>query len=157
MALARDENGLPIPAAMKFLLALLRYHDNSENPYSDSYYLSDLILTLGKCIQLPESMLFLESEKRTASIVFSSEALEEIYRYLELDQETPSHHGLVSAACLEVLFSLQSTQQIPFDLKLFLEYSQPHFHSNIRRVWIFPISLQFFFLLCQLGLPGVHL
>jgi len=137
-ALARDERGLPIPAAMKFLVGLLRYHDNSENPFSDSYYLNDVILALGKCLQLPESVILLErgDSKRYPSIYFFKEAMEEISRHLDLDREFHSHHGLVSAACLEVLFSLQVTQQIPYDLKVFLDYSQPQFHFNVRRVSI---------------------
>jgi len=136
MPFVKNETGLPIPAAIKFLLSLLRYHDNSENPYSDCYYLSDLIFSMGRILQLDDPQFFLidDIHQKNRSIVFFQESLEEIRFWLSEELETPSFRQIVAHSCLEVLFTLQCLNQLEVDIEMFLEFSQAHYQPLVRKV-----------------------
>ncbi|XP_017649919.1 transcription initiation factor TFIID subunit 2 isoform X2 [Gossypium arboreum] len=77
--------------AVEFILQLLKYNDNNENPYSDVFWLAALVQSVG------------ELEFGQHSIYFLSSLLKRIDRLLQFGRLMPSYNGILTISCIRTL------------------------------------------------------
>ncbi|CAH8829628.1 unnamed protein product [Trichobilharzia szidati] len=115
---------------LTFLSDLLRHNDNSCNPYSDDYYVADLVkamkdtLTPAIIVRGVMSASTLPFEARTV--------IEEVSHLLNLETETMSYKGVITVVCLSAIRRLQRLGFLPIDPSLFYQYASSNFYCDIR-------------------------
>ncbi|XP_074278143.1 transcription initiation factor TFIID subunit 2 isoform X1 [Silene latifolia] len=77
--------------AVEFVLQVLKYNDNSGNPYSDVFWLAALVEAVG------------ELEFGQQGISFLSSFLKRIDRLLQFDRLMPSYNGILTVRCIRTL------------------------------------------------------
>ncbi|KAI8323666.1 Bromodomain-containing protein [Martensiomyces pterosporus] len=130
----RDRNNESPAAARKLMIGALRYNDNSENVYSDCYYLSSLIQSLSNSIIASDR--FTKQYSVSADPQGDDAVLSEIERLRKLDMLVPSYHNVITANCMEVLLklSLVQSQEHLFNTALFFSMSTPDAYTLVREV-----------------------
>ncbi|KAI8818584.1 uncharacterized protein EV422DRAFT_498747 [Fimicolochytrium jonesii] len=124
-------------SCQRLLLNLLKFNDNTNNQYSDNYFMANLILALGDAF-LPQSSL----KPRRPPIVAprisatSGDALEEIDRRCLLDRFIPSYHNTVTIATLRVKLKWMLAGLIPVDVGLFLQHARQGHFLGVRLMGI---------------------
>ncbi|GMI95305.1 TBP-associated factor 2 [Hibiscus trionum] len=91
VAMIRAADGKSPREAVEFILQLLKYNDNNENPYSDVFWLAALVQAVG------------ELEFGQQSIYFFSSLLKRIDRLLQFDRLMPSYNGVLTISCIRTL------------------------------------------------------
>ncbi|KAE8735010.1 Transcription initiation factor TFIID subunit 2 [Hibiscus syriacus] len=91
VATIRAADGKSPREAVEFILQLLKYNDNNENPYSDVFWLAALVQSVG------------ELEFGQQSIHFLSSFLKRIDRLLQFDRLMPSYNGVLTISCIRTL------------------------------------------------------
>ncbi|CAA6664856.1 unnamed protein product [Spirodela intermedia] len=91
VALARTADGKSPRDAVEFILQLLKYNDNSGNPYSDVYWLASLVQSTS------------ELEFGQQNIALLSPLLKHIDRLLLFDSLMPSHNNILTTSCIRAL------------------------------------------------------
>ena len=104
--------------ALDFLLHLLKYHDNSQNLYSDYSYLSTIIRALGKT--------------RTTGISDDDKILNQVHEFLHMDKLYPSYRNSVSVACIETLCELQACGTLKTNVEQFKQYCRQGNYEEVR-------------------------
>ncbi|KAI5187149.1 transcription initiation factor TFIID subunit 2 [Nematocida homosporus] len=100
-----------------FLLNLMRYNDNTGNPYEDGFYLADIITALS---------IALASD--TAADV--SPFVAEIEKLRRRDLLFPSHQNAVTCASIKALARLAVAGHVELDFQRLLTYAKPgNFHK----------------------------
>lgn len=91
--------------AVDFVLQLLKYNDNNGNPYSDVFWLAQLVQSVG------------ELEFGQQSILLLSSLLKHIDRLLQFDRLMPSYNGVLTISCIRTLtqIALKLSGFIPLD------------------------------------------
>ncbi|XP_060205603.1 transcription initiation factor TFIID subunit 2 isoform X2 [Lycium barbarum] len=91
--------------AVEFVLQLLKYNDNSGNPYSDVFWLSALVQSIG------------ELEFGQESIVYLSSLLKRVDRLLQFDRLMPSYNGILTISCIRSLtqIAVKLSEFVPLD------------------------------------------
>ncbi|XP_055827992.1 transcription initiation factor TFIID subunit 2 isoform X2 [Solanum dulcamara] len=91
--------------AVEFVLQLLKYNDNSGNPYSDVFWLAALVQSIG------------ELEFGQQSIVYLSSLLKRVDRLLQFDRLMPSYNGILTISCIRSLtqIALKLSEFVPLD------------------------------------------
>ncbi|ESW27142.1 hypothetical protein PHAVU_003G177400 [Phaseolus vulgaris] len=91
--------------AIEFVLQLLKYNDNNGNPYSDVFWLSALVQSVG------------ELEFGQQSILLLSSLLKRIDRLLQFDSLMPIYNGILTISCIRTLtqIALKLSGFIPLD------------------------------------------
>ncbi|KAK4361969.1 hypothetical protein RND71_017210 [Anisodus tanguticus] len=91
--------------AVEFVLQLLKYNDNSGNPYSDVFWLAALVQSIG------------ELEFGQQSIVYLSSLLKRVDRLLQFDRLMPSYDGILTISCIRSLtqIALKLSEFVPLD------------------------------------------
>lgn len=143
MAHIRGEDGKCPREARRFILGLLQSNNNSENVFSDQFYICKLIRAVAVC-QIPDekkakpqqmamSLSFGDGENEdeimaeavdTEPEEFRDLALEEIERYRRRDEYTPSFQNCFTVAALDALCCLMKAKVIPTDPLTFVQYLQ---------------------------------
>ncbi|KAI0409900.1 hypothetical protein F4802DRAFT_542524 [Xylaria palmicola] len=142
MAHIRGEDGKCPKEARTFILGLLQANNNSENAYSDQFYICKLIKALAIC-QIPDekkakprmdmSLSFgdgIDEDEIMAEVVdtepenFRDMALEEIERYRRRDEYAPSFQNCFTVAALDALCLLMKAEVIPSSPLTFVQYLQ---------------------------------
>ncbi|XP_050376099.1 transcription initiation factor TFIID subunit 2 isoform X2 [Argentina anserina] len=106
--------------AVEFVLQLLKYNDNSGNSYSDVFWLSSLIQSVG------------ELEFGQQSIVLLSSLLKRIDRLLQFDRLMPSYNGILSVSCIRSLTHI-ALKLSGFVLDRVFELVKPF--RDIKAIW----------------------
>ncbi|KAK8485944.1 hypothetical protein V6N11_063558 [Hibiscus sabdariffa] len=91
VAMIRAADGKSPREAVEFILQLLKYNDNNENPYSDVFWLAALVQSVG------------ELEFGQQSIYLFSSLLKRIDRLLQFDRLMPSYNGVLTISCIRTL------------------------------------------------------
>ncbi|XP_028793149.1 transcription initiation factor TFIID subunit 2 isoform X1 [Neltuma alba] len=91
--------------AVDFVLQLLKYNDNNGNPYSDVFWLAQLVQSVG------------ELDFGQQSILVLSSLLKRIDRLLQFDRLMPSYNGVLTISCIRTLtqIALKLSGFIPLD------------------------------------------
>jgi transcription initiation factor TFIID subunit 2 len=108
----RAQDGCSPEEALKFIVELLQYNDNTSNPYNDDEYVANLIraLSLAYCANKTRlSRIGLEKEEKDISIL---ELRRVLGFYLNIRS---SHNHVVEIACLEALGRVQRARLSSWD------------------------------------------
>ncbi|KAI1436874.1 hypothetical protein GGR50DRAFT_177796 [Xylaria sp. CBS 124048] len=144
MAKIRGEDGKCPKEARRFILGLLQNNNNSENPYSDQFYICKLIHAVAICqindekkAKPPMAMSLsfgdgdeddeddmMADEIDTEPDEFRDLALEEIERYRRRDEYAPSFQNCFTVAALDALCRLMKADVIPLNPLDFVQYLQ---------------------------------
>ncbi|XP_074579970.1 transcription initiation factor TFIID subunit 2 [Curcuma longa] len=94
VALVRASDKKSPREAIEFVLQLLKYNDNSGNPYSDVYWLSALVKSIGEVEFGQQGILLLPS------------LLKRIDQLLQFDRLMPSYNGILTVSCIRTLVQI---------------------------------------------------
>ncbi|GLJ49640.1 hypothetical protein SUGI_1053220 [Cryptomeria japonica] len=120
IAMVRGCDGKSPPEAVDFILQLLKYNDNSGNPYSDVYWLAGLVDSIGK----------IDFGQR--SIHALPPLLKRIDRLLQFERLMPSYNGVLTVSCIRTLtqIALKLSHFVPLeDLE---ELIKPFQYANMQ-------------------------
>ncbi|KAJ2724341.1 hypothetical protein GGI07_002020 [Coemansia sp. Benny D115] len=128
----RDQFGEAPAQARSLMLAALRYNDNSENVYSDCYFLSSLVRALASAAG--GSTRFARVFSLSVEPSGDASVLSEIERLRKLDMLVPSFHNVITGACLDALLRLSLTQpqEYLFNTALFFSMAGPDTYVGVR-------------------------
>jgi len=145
LAQIRDGSGKCPIEAKRFILDQLRHNNNSENEYSDDFYVAALIRALGASLVVerddkPAVAGFdaggVDAEhaerEREEEANFQEEALQEIERYLKRDEWTNSYHNVWTVAGLDAKQKLMKAGMIPVKPLDFIKYLQDMTCEDVR-------------------------
>ncbi|KAH8163119.1 hypothetical protein CIB48_g5127 [Xylaria polymorpha] len=142
MAHIRGEDGKCPKEARRFILGLLQANNNSENVFSDQFYICKLIKALAIC-QIPDekkakpqmamSLSFGDGDNEDEIMAepadtepedFRDQAFEEIERYRRRDEYAPSFQNCFTVAALDALCLLMKANVISTHPLTFVQYLQ---------------------------------
>ncbi|KAJ0255750.1 Transcription initiation factor TFIID subunit 2 [Hirschfeldia incana] len=124
IAMVRGGDGKSPREAVEFVLQLLKYNDNSGNPYSDVFWLAVLVQSIGD----------LEFGQQT--LTFLAPLLKRIDRLLQFDRLMPSYSGVLTISCIRTLAqtALKLSDSISFEYicKLLEPFRKPDTILQVR-------------------------
>ncbi|CAA7043191.1 unnamed protein product [Microthlaspi erraticum] len=105
IAMVRGAEAKSPREAIEFILQLLKYNDNSGNPYSDVFWLAVLVQSVG------------DLEFGQQSLTFLAPLLKRIDRLLQFDRLMPSYNGILTVSCIRTLAqtALKLSDSISFE------------------------------------------
>jgi len=135
MSSIRNHYGVVPMRVKKFLLDKIKLNDNSNNEFSDSYYIGNLMVCLANSlvVQRLDGVLGYDPESNYVQETnFQKDALNEIERYRRIDEWASSYENIYSDAALICLQILTQNKIIPLKLSDFVQYTRPSNAHNIR-------------------------
>lgn len=127
----RDNFGKCPVEVCNFLLDLLRYNDNSSNPFSDSFYVCNLITAIVNALSNNNFEPSLE-EGDFETDSFVSKAIDEIERCLRMDGWLPSVHNMITTTAIQQKERLWVRGYLPVKFDELIQYSKPGNYSEVR-------------------------
>lgn len=116
----------------KILLNILKYNQNLDNPYSDSYYIGHLIHCLVNSL-VANPLIDNPSKLSDKDRIFLDEAVAEISRHQKLEEWTPStNSGSVSSVALKEKIRLSRAGLYKFDPEDLLNHTKSQFTYDTR-------------------------
>jgi len=136
----RDDQGYTPQDVKEFLLDKLKFNDNSQNDYSDAYYVSTLIKALSHALVdrppvPPEDDL---KENRNLELhwanvmAFEKSCLDEIDRYRRMDEWTSSYQNLYSRTVIQCQARLARATIGNASSLHYLQYTRPGNFDMLR-------------------------
>ncbi|KAL5361731.1 hypothetical protein BJX96DRAFT_88371 [Aspergillus floccosus] len=137
----RDNNGKTPMRVKRFLYDKLRFNDNSNNEYSDNFYVATLMQSLchallGKVETRSEDLednfdmeRVLEAQ---AEEQLERDALAEIDRYRRMDEWSSSYQNVYSRAALRCQMQLMQANILDTDVMQFLPYTRAGTYDLLR-------------------------
>ncbi|KAF3919832.1 hypothetical protein ABW20_dc0110114 [Dactylellina cionopaga] len=133
----RDGMGKCPLSVQRYLLDIIRYNDNSNNSFSDSFHLATLIRSLANCLLAGSEQRGLmemdidenDAEERSSS---KDDIVSEIERLQRMDQWMSSYHNIISTTCLDVKKDLVKANVHIFTPLEFLAYSKEGTSEQLR-------------------------
>ncbi|KAJ1983367.1 hypothetical protein H4R34_001317 [Dimargaris verticillata] len=131
----RDHHQQSFPTVRQFLLRLLKFNDNSENEYSDCYYIATLLTALARSVTVPPSTNSLDANSKAtvsdpAMAADFKLIVDEVERYRVMDALLPTYHNIITGVCLAVYRQFAAQRLLPLNLELFL--SMTRYGSFVR-------------------------
>ena len=137
MALQRNKDRVCSPEVISFLFELLHYNENSKNRFSDAFYRSSLIDSLGNTL----TNIGLTSATSNVDLLLNhtldnntKRILDEILLQLNFDKIISSYGFCVTCSSLRVLHKLNVISGIPIDINVFYEYAAYGMFDRVRLV-----------------------
>ncbi|XP_047327901.1 transcription initiation factor TFIID subunit 2-like isoform X2 [Impatiens glandulifera] len=105
IAMVRAADKKSPPEAVKFILKLLKYNDNTGNPFSDVFWIAALVQSMG------------ELEFGKQNIFLLPSVLKRIDHIIQLDRFNPSHNAILTTSCIRTLtqVAMKLSQYINID------------------------------------------
>lgn len=142
IARVRDDRGKCLKEARRFLLDLLRFNNNSENEYSDNFYVAKLLEALTTSLiptkKADEEVMNLSFDNEDEEAVdaeeqqFLNEALDEIERYGRMDEWSSSYQNIFTITSLDCKQRLMKAGVIPTNFLDFVKYLQDETLDLVR-------------------------
>ncbi|OLL25460.1 Transcription initiation factor TFIID subunit 2 [Neolecta irregularis DAH-3] len=145
ISMIRMANGETPTSVKQFLVELLKHNDNSNNEYSDAYYLAMLMKALASTL-IPKNRDPLEYDIHFAdseSIAMTNSAITEIERCQRMDHLRPSYQNIIVRTALQIKSELAQLGLIPTNYRELLAYTRP---GNLD-----PVRSQAFDVMLRLG------
>lgn len=127
----RDSYGKCPIEVCNFLLDLLRYNDNSSNPFSDSFYVCTLITAIVNSLSNNNFEPSLE-EGDFETDSFVNRATDEIERCLRMDGWLPSVHNMITTTAIQQKERLWVRGYLPVKFEELIQYTKPGNYSEVR-------------------------
>ncbi|CDU22782.1 related to TAF2-component of TFIID complex [Sporisorium scitamineum] len=130
----RNPDGRTPPQVKRFLINLLRYNDNSTNPFVDDFYLAGAINALASTFIPVESAIASNQDADAAGEenLLLAHAIAEVERLQELDRLVPSYHNVITLASLDFQVAMMLANLKPRDLQLFFVYTRQGNFTPVR-------------------------
>ena len=129
----RDNKGRAPISVRKFLFEKLRFNDNSNNEFSDCFYVATLMKGLAEAMaSAPILDDDIDMEDDGDDYIFLKACLDEIERYRRLDEWIPSYHNTVSITALESMAKLAKAGINGGDPSEFLLYTREGHFEELR-------------------------
>lgn len=133
----RDNHGKAPESVKTFFLEKLKFNDNSNNQYSDAFYVATLMSGLAQTlVTRPQGGMmtfdFASEEDEIRAIDFQKAAIEEIERHRRIDEWIPSWNNLLTVTALECLERLIQGKVAPRRLVDFISYTRPENSDSVR-------------------------
>lgn len=136
IALQRNKDRVCPPEVINFLFELIHFNENSKNRFSDAFYRSSLIESLGNTL----ASIGLTNTTTTNVDLLLNHTLDnntkrifdEILLQLNFDKIIPSYGFCVTCSCLRVLHKLNVVSGIPIDINVFYEYAIHGMFDRVR-------------------------
>lgn len=129
----KDDSGMTPKNIQSLLFNLLRYNDNSNNPFLDCFYVSELARALVRSVVVDHTI---DSEYENLSELvdrnFISEVVDELSRLRKLDRWVPSYHSEVSYSCLEQKIALARAKLVEMSFEELLYLTSTKYEPRIR-------------------------
>lgn len=140
MSKIRDEEGNCPLECRKFIFDQLRLNDNSDNLFSDSFYVASLLKALTdsmiKIKTVDDDIVAfaaeIDDDEREHLRMFQDDALEEIERYQKIDQTMGSWKNAYTRAVLDSKKRLMKSGAITSDHREFLAYLQDETYDLVQ-------------------------
>lgn len=127
----RDNGGRTPMRARQFLYDKLKFNDNSNNEYSDNFYIATLMgslcnALLGRVEKPSGDIDFdIESElERQAEEQIEKDSIAEIDRYRRIDEWSGSFQNIYSRTALRCQLRFAQAKMVDLDIMHFLQYSR---------------------------------
>lgn len=127
----RDQNSDCPIAIKRFLLDMLKFNDNLNNPYSDSFYVGHLITCLVNSIcanALNDSVSKLNDVDKD----FLVDAIAEISRHQKMDEWIPSYNSLVGVTAFKEKLKLARRGLFTIDPDDLFEHTRSNYYEDVR-------------------------
>jgi transcription initiation factor TFIID subunit 2 len=135
IALQRNKDRVCPTEVINFLFELIHYNENSKNRFSDAFYRSSLIDSLGNTL----TNIGLTSATTNVDLFLNhtldnntKRIFDEILLQLNFDKIIPSYGFCVTCSCLRVLHKLNLISGIPIDINVFYEYAVYGMFDRVR-------------------------
>jgi transcription initiation factor TFIID subunit 2 len=134
----RDENGHAPLDVKEWMLDKLKFNDNSNNDFSDAYYVATLMRGLANALaakpsSFDTSTMDLEETRRYVKMQqVEQSCIEEIDRYRRMDEWTSSYQNLYSRTALECQAVLAEAGIYRYSPLHFLQYTRPGNYDLLR-------------------------
>ncbi|KAI5798933.1 hypothetical protein EDC01DRAFT_743499 [Geopyxis carbonaria] len=136
LAGVRNISGDCPPSVKRWLIDCLRYNDNTNNAFDDSYYIANLMSSLAKTLTPSnkgnEFNYYEEQFEDQEGQDAQSLAIKEIERYKRMDAWKPSYRNIVSETALDILRGLTLRNVIDLDFKTFMPYTREGTLDTVR-------------------------
>ncbi|KAL1979801.1 hypothetical protein VTN96DRAFT_5186 [Rasamsonia emersonii] len=128
----RDNSGKTPLRVKRFIYEKLKFNDNSNNEYSDNFYVASLMNSLcnallGRVESSSSNDLEFDMEKeleRQAEEQLEKDAIAEIDRYRRMDEWSSSFQNIYSRTALRCQLRLMQAKVIDLDVMHFLQYTR---------------------------------
>ncbi|WCJ22004.1 Transcription initiation factor TFIID subunit 2 [Euphorbia peplus] len=121
VAMVRAADNKSPREAIEFVLQLLKYNDNTGNPYSDVFWLASLVQSVGQL------------EFGQQSVTLLSSLLKRIDRLLQFDRLMPSYNGILTISCIRTLVQIATKLAGSIHLDHVFELIKPY--REFKTVW----------------------
>ena len=141
MADIKDTNGRIPLSVRRFFIDKIKFNDNTNNEYSDCYYVANLIsclaLTLAASTKPKANYAFSfgeddEMEVDSEEEQTKTEALNEIERYRRIDEWISSYHNTYTVTAIECIERLIRADVVKNKTADILQYTRPGNADNVR-------------------------
>ena len=143
MSKIRNQAGHTPREIKEFLLDKLKFNDNSNNPFSDAFYVSKLMHALTRAIIARRTTTHMSdddamdidmatADELDANRKIEEQVLEEIDRYRRMDEWTSSYQNLYSRSALECQAKLLHAGIAMYSPLHFLQYTRPGNYDMLR-------------------------
>lgn len=139
MARVRDTEGKAPTRVKQFFVDKLKFNDNSNNEFSDCYYVSTLMSCLAESLISrtgPGVYNFSngdeDDEASIAEAEFQKKAIDEIVRYRRIDEWIPTYRNTYSVTSMDCIERLMQSRTIPRQAAEFMQYTRPGNADAIR-------------------------
>lgn len=138
VAKVRNNAGIAPMSVKRFLLDKLKFNDNSNNEYSDTFYVANLITCLADTLTTSSeyASVTLSKEDQSEDDEFRKEAISEIERYRRIDEWLSSYHNMFSVTALQCMVKLARSNVLQPRQTDFLQYTRPG-NADILRLTAF--------------------
>ena len=129
----RDNKGRAPISVRKFLFEKLRFNDNSNNDFSDCFYVATLMQGLSEAMaSAPILDDDIDMEDDGDDYLFLKACLDEIERHRRLDEWIPSYHNVVTVTAIESLARLAKAGISGKDPAEYLLYTREGHFEELR-------------------------
>ncbi|KAL2009944.1 hypothetical protein VTN00DRAFT_5751 [Thermoascus crustaceus] len=135
----RDNSGKTPMRVKRFLYDKLKFNDNSNNEYSDNFYIATLMRSLcnallGKVESRTNEMEFdMERElEKQAEEQLDKDAIAEIDRYRRMDEWSSSYQNIYSRTALRCHLRFVKAKMLDLDIMHFLQYTRAGTFDMLR-------------------------
>lgn len=131
---------------IRFLLDLIKFNENTKNPYSDCYYRAALIDSLASTVSTSLACLQSDTFGGTKSANLSQDmrlVVEEILLRMNLEKILPTYRYVITCSCLKAIRNLQKLGHIPDDIDKFKEYAEYRRNFEDVRLVAFEIIIEY--------------
>ncbi|KAE8392251.1 hypothetical protein BDV23DRAFT_56310 [Aspergillus alliaceus] len=136
----RDPHGKTPMRVKRFLYDKLRFNDNSNNEYSDNFYVATLMQSLchamlGKVESRSDELDDFDMERvleSQAEEKLEKDAIAEIDRYRRMDEWSSSYQNIYSRSALRCQIQLMQAKITELDIMQFLPYTRAGTYDLLR-------------------------